>query len=68
MTAEVFGVGGLLILLSLVGGLVLVIYSVVQAVRSPGLTTGAKWLWSLGMLVGYWFFWLPGFILAVVFL
>ncbi len=52
----------------LLGGLALVIVAIVQAARSPRLSTGAKWGWGLALGVGYWFFWLPGVILAIVFL
>ncbi len=52
----------------LLGGLALVIVTIVQVAKSPGLSTGAKWGWGLALGVGYWFFWLPGVTLAFVFL
>jgi len=52
----------------ILAGLALVIYAIVGVVRLPGLTTGAKWMWGLGLGIGYWFFWLPGIALAIVFL
>jgi hypothetical protein len=61
MTGVIFG------LISL-AALVVVIVGIVQVIRSPGLDQGAKWLWGLGMGIGFWLFWLPGVVAAIVFL
>ncbi len=66
-TAAIFG-ADLLLIAILLGGLALVIVAIVQVAKSPGLSTGAKWGWGLALGAGYWFFWFPGVILAIVFL
>ena len=48
--------------------LAVVVFGIVQVVRSPGLDKGAKWMWGLGMGIGFWLFWLPGVVAAIVFL
>jgi hypothetical protein len=75
-----FGIGACLLALRLaamtsaifwlisVAALVVVIVGIVQVVRTPGLDQGAKWLWGLGMGIGFWLFWLPGVVAAIVFL
>ena len=50
MGAEVFGVDSI-DFLALLGGLALVVIAIVQVVRSPALTTGAKWSWVAGLVV-----------------
>ncbi len=68
VTAAIFGIDGLIVAAVFLAALVLVIAAIVQVVRSPGLSQGAKWGWALGMGIGYWFFWVPGIVLAIVFL
>lgn len=63
-----FGGQGLLIFVLILAGLALVIYAFTKVIESPGLSTGGKWAWSLGMGVGYGLLWFPGVILAIVFL
>jgi hypothetical protein len=68
MIAEIFGLDGIITLfftLLFLAVFVLIIISVVQVARAPGLTVGAKWAWSLGMVIGYWLFWLPGVVVMV---
>jgi hypothetical protein len=59
---------GLIFGLISLAALVVVIAGIVQVIRSPGLDQRAKWLWGLGMGVGFWLFWLPGVVAAIVFL
>jgi len=66
MIGAIFGIV-LVLYLVLLAGLAFVVYGIVKVAQSP-LTTGKKWVWGLGMAIGYWFFWLPGVVIAAIFL
>jgi len=52
----------------MVGGLALVLYAGIEVIRTPGLSTRGRWGWGLAIAFGFGLFWLPGVIVAAVFL
>ena len=56
------------IYLLIFASLALVVYAAIAIVRSPDLTTGARWGWGLALAFGFGLFWFPGVIVAAAFL